>query len=191
MCQKQVPLIPPELRDYIVGCYCELRKESRAEENKNTTTFTSARTLLAILRLSTALARLRTAQTVEKDDVGEAIRLMEMSKDSLKAAPATSRGQQEVDRVYQFILQIAEGSKTIKVQDIRDRATSKGFKPDAIDRCLEEYESLDVAVEPGPLQADHHQQRVEAPNAHSFSSEQLKFLYFRILHLHKLTFLGL
>merc|ERR1712038_1183685 len=144
MCQKQVPLIPPELRDYIVGCYCELRKESRAEENKNTTTFTSARTLLAILRLSTALARLRTAQTVEKDDVGEAIRLMEMSKDSLKAAPATSRGQQEVDRVYQFILQIAEGSKTIKVQDIRDRATSKGFKPDAIDRCLEEYESLDV-----------------------------------------------
>merc|ERR1711962_1453854 len=74
MCQKQVPLIPPELRDYIVGCYCELRKESRAEENKNTTTFTSARTLLAILRLSTALARLRTAQTVEKDDVGEAIR---------------------------------------------------------------------------------------------------------------------
>merc|ERR1712038_1941211 len=144
MCQKQVPLIPPELRDYIVGCYCELRKESRAEENKNTTTFTSARTLLAILRLSTALARLRTAQTVEKDDVGEAIRLMEMSKDSLKATPSTSRGQQEVDRVYQFILQIAEGSKTIKVQDIRDRATSKGFKPDAIDRCLEEYESLDV-----------------------------------------------
>jgi len=144
MCQKQVPLIPPELRDYIVGCYCELRKESRAEENKNTTTFTSARTLLAILRLSTALARLRTAQTVEKDDVGEAIRLMEMSKDSLKATPTTSRGQQEVDRIYQFILSIAEGSKTVKVQDIRDRATSKGFKPDAIDRCLEEYESLDV-----------------------------------------------
>merc|ERR1719189_588708 len=82
MCQKQVPLIPPELRDYIVGCYCELRKESRAEENKNTTTFTSARTLLAILRLSTALARLRTAQTVEKDDVGEAIRLMEMNKNT-------------------------------------------------------------------------------------------------------------
>ena len=43
LCPGQVPLIPTELRDYIVGCYCELRKESRAEENKNTTTFTSAR----------------------------------------------------------------------------------------------------------------------------------------------------
>jgi len=143
-CQKVVPTVPAELRDYIVGCYCELRKESRAEENKNTTTFTSARTLLAILRLSTALARLRTATVVEKDDVGEAIRLMEMSKDSLKAAPAATKGQQEVDRIYQFILSIAEGGRTVKVQDIRDRATSKGYKPDAIDRCLEEYESLDV-----------------------------------------------
>jgi len=144
MCQKQVPLIPKELRDYIVGCYCELRKESRLEDNKNTTTFTSARTLLAILRLSTALARLRTAQVVEKDDVSEAIRLMEMSKDSLKVSPTTVKGQQEVDRIYQFILSIADGSKTIKVQDIKDRATTKGYKPDAIERCLEEYESLDV-----------------------------------------------
>ena len=116
-----MPLIPKELRDYIVGCYCELRKESRLEDNKNTTTFTSARTLLAILRLSTALARLRTAQVVEKDDVSEAIRLMEMSKDSLKVSPTTVKGQQEVDRIYQFILSIAEGSKTIKVQDIKDR----------------------------------------------------------------------
>lgn len=46
-------------------------------------TFTSARNLLGILRLSTALARLRLSNVVEKDDVNEAIRLMEMSKDSL------------------------------------------------------------------------------------------------------------
>ena len=38
-------------------------------------------------------------QVVEKDDVCEAIRLMEMSKDSLKAAPVTSKGQQEVRHV--------------------------------------------------------------------------------------------
>jgi len=144
MCQKLQPLIPNELRDYIVGCYVELRKEARVEENKNTTTFTSARTLLGILRLSTALARLRTSPTVEKDDVCEAIRLMEMSKDSLKASAVVTKGQQEVDKIYQFIISIAEGSPTIKVQDIRDRATSKGYKPDAIDRCLEEYATLEV-----------------------------------------------
>lgn len=67
---------------FIVAAYVELRKEAR---NSNDMTFTSARNLLGILRLSTALARLRLSNLVEKDDVNEAIRLMEMSKDSLKS----------------------------------------------------------------------------------------------------------
>lgn len=77
-----------------------MRKEAR---NNKDMTFTSARNLLGILRLSTALviyllncflvlhvhykillqARLRLAEEVEKEDVREAMRLMEMSKDSL------------------------------------------------------------------------------------------------------------
>ena len=118
MCQKMVPFVPHELSDFIVHCYCEMRRQSRAEENKDTTTFTSPRTLLAILRMSTALARLRNDQTVVEEDVREAIRLLGMSKESLREAPAP-RGEQEVDRIYQFILSIAEGSKTIKVRDIK------------------------------------------------------------------------
>ena len=76
-------MIPENLSDYITGDYVEMRKEAR---NSKDTTFTSARTLLAILRLSTALARLRLADAVEKEDVNEAMRLMEMSKDSLNPA---------------------------------------------------------------------------------------------------------
>lgn len=76
-------MIPENLADYITGAYVEMRKEAR---NSKDTTFTSARTLLAILRLSTALARLRLADAVEKEDVNEAMRLMEMSKDSLNPA---------------------------------------------------------------------------------------------------------
>lgn len=59
----------------------DLRREAR---NAKDMTFTSARNLLGILRLSTALARLRLTDVVEKDDVNEAIRLIEMSKESLK-----------------------------------------------------------------------------------------------------------
>lgn len=83
MCKKKQPVIPENLSDYITGAYVEMRKEAR---NSKDTTFTSARTLLAILRLSTALARLRLADAVEKEDVNEAMRLMEMSKDSLNPA---------------------------------------------------------------------------------------------------------
>merc|ERR1711881_358817 len=131
LCRNKNPVIPAELSNFIVGSYCELRKEARLEENKYSTTFTSARTLLAILRLSTALARLRIVDQVEREDVNEAMRLMEMSKDSLKQQQApTNKGKKDVDIIYDLIRSIAEGSKTLKVQDIRDRATSKGFKPD-------------------------------------------------------------
>merc|ERR1719481_1560360 len=80
LCKQKTPTIPESLTDYLVSAYVEMRKEAR---NNKDMTFTSARTLLAVLRLSTALARLRLVDTVEKEDVNEAMRLMEMSRDSL------------------------------------------------------------------------------------------------------------
>ena len=52
LCKNKEPVIPEGLTDYITGAYVEMRKEAR---NSKDMTFTSARTLLAILRLSTAL----------------------------------------------------------------------------------------------------------------------------------------
>ena len=36
------------------------------------------------------------------------------------------------------------GSRTVKVVDVMERCTAKGFKPDAIDACIDEYEELNV-----------------------------------------------
>lgn len=44
--------MPEALADYITAAYVEMRKEARANKD---TTYTSARTLLGILRLATAL----------------------------------------------------------------------------------------------------------------------------------------
>ena len=48
-------MVPEALADYITAAYVEMRKEARVSKD---TTFTSARTLLSILRLSTALVSL-------------------------------------------------------------------------------------------------------------------------------------
>ena len=65
-------------------CYVRLRKQGKEdEEQKKSHTYTSARTLLGVLRLSQALARLRYSDEVEQGDVDEALRLMEVSKESL------------------------------------------------------------------------------------------------------------
>ena len=62
-----------------------LRKDHKDQESaKNAHTYTSARTLLGILRLAQALARLQFSPTVNREDVDEAIRLMEKSKESLE-----------------------------------------------------------------------------------------------------------
>lgn len=54
LCKKRQPMVPEALADYITAAYVEMRKEARVSKD---TTFTSARTLLSILRLSTALVR--------------------------------------------------------------------------------------------------------------------------------------
>merc|ERR1712029_1248116 len=108
-------------------------------------TFTSARTLLAILRLATALARLRIEERVQKEDVNEAIRLMEMSKDSLSLGQEDggARPQSITDKMYAVIREMAGQAKTLKIADIQERCT-KGYKPDQINEAIEEYEELNV-----------------------------------------------
>ncbi|CAG5132698.1 unnamed protein product [Candidula unifasciata] len=144
LCKSRNPTVPESLSDYITGAYVEMRKEAR---NNKDMTFTSARTLLAILRLATALARLRLADTVEKEDVNEAMRLMEMSRDSLNSMhEAQSRSMNPIDQIYQIIRDMvpAAGVKSIKLSDVLELCTSKGFKPDQIHACIEEYEDLNV-----------------------------------------------
>lgn len=142
LCKRKNPVITPELAEIIVNSYVELRKEAR---NNKDMTFTSARNLLGILRLSTALARLRLADEVDKDDVQEALRLLEMSKDSLnQTEQKTGHVQNTSDKIFALIRELAGASKTVKVSDVMERCTTKGYKPDEIDTCIEEYEELNV-----------------------------------------------
>jgi len=144
LCKTRNPTVPESLADYITGAYVEMRKEAR---NNKDMTFTSARTLLAILRLATALARLRLADSVEKEDVNEAMRLMEMSRDSLNSTTDTqTRSSNPTDKIYQMIREMAPatGAKSVKLSDVMEVVTSKGFKPDLVQVCIEEYEDLNV-----------------------------------------------
>ncbi|NXN97575.1 MCM7 factor, partial [Rhinopomastus cyanomelas] len=53
-CKRKQPVVPEALADFITAAYVELRREATAPRDGS---FTSARTLLAILRLATALVR--------------------------------------------------------------------------------------------------------------------------------------
>ncbi|XP_076290132.1 minichromosome maintenance 7 [Lasioglossum baleicum] len=143
LCKTKQPVIPEDLTEYIVESYVEMRRAARNSQDK---TFTSPRNLLALLRLSTALARLRLSNIVEKADVVEANRLIEMSKHSINYSEtlSTNAHQNPMNRIFHLIRELASDKKTVKVSDILERCTSKGFKPDQVNDCIEEYEALNV-----------------------------------------------
>ena len=85
---------------------------------------------------------------MEKEDVNEAMRLMEMSKDSLKVSETAggSRAASVTDRIYAVIRDLAKDVKgnSLKYADVRQRCVDRGFKPDQIEEAIEEYEQLNV-----------------------------------------------
>jgi len=112
---------------------------------------TSARTLLAILRLSQALARLRCAHEVVREDIVEARRLMTLSKSSIyDAADGDADGAKNkvdpVSVVYQIIREHARANRlpAVNVSEILPKVLSRGRTKEDLERCMAEYEELDV-----------------------------------------------
>jgi DNA replication licensing factor MCM7 len=146
LCKTKQPLVPESLTDYIVSVYVEMRKEARVSTDS---TFTSARTLLAILRLSSALARLRLSNEVEKDDVKEAIRLMEMSKDSLRQSYETvQKPKSAADQIFAIVREMVAGKdpRVISYTEAQEKCARKGFTPEMFNECSRTYEDLNVWV---------------------------------------------
>lgn len=142
-CKQKDPIIPESLTEYIVHTYVELRKEAR--DDPRNATFTSARNLLAVLRLAGALARLRFAEVVEREDIDEANRLMEMSKSSLIEDEQTTRRARPLDLIYSIIRDLQRGGSTVvKYDDARQKCIAKGFNAEQFNECIDEYERLNI-----------------------------------------------
>ncbi|VDM18138.1 unnamed protein product [Hydatigera taeniaeformis] len=143
---QPTPTVPAHLTDYLVGAYVEMRKEARVNREM---TYTSARTLLAILRLSTARARLRAASEVAKSDVDEAMRLMEASRASvhnpLGGLHDRSRLTSYKDLIYQVVRELlSAGDGTTRLADVMERCATKGFTPAQVNEVVDAYENLNV-----------------------------------------------
>src|SRR5690349_9238247 len=79
--RKIAPKIPKNLHNYIVGKYVEKRNSNNFDKNSNKMDFQyiTPRTLLAILRISQGIARLRFNHEVDQEDVDNALKLIDSS----------------------------------------------------------------------------------------------------------------
>eukprot|EP00889_Picochlorum_renovo_P002263 jgi/Picre1/29293/NNA_004685.t1 len=128
-----------------ICCLSVCRTQSRRGCCRGPTPYTTARTLLSILRLSQALARLRFSDEVEQSDVDEALRLMKMSKASLYDEGETDRAPDPVSQIFSRIRVHAERTRRSAYSwaDLMD-LLGTSFKPDQIKQCLQDYASINV-----------------------------------------------
>ncbi|KAL6716217.1 DNA replication licensing factor MCM7 [Lecanora helva] len=148
------PVVPNEVSEYMVGAYVRMRQQQKREEGgKKQFTHTSPRTLLGIVRLSQALARLRFSSKVVTDDVDEALRLVEVSKASLYNEGRRGPDQSPSSKIYSLVramkdsgaAAVGDGSRgELSVKKVRERIIAKGFTEDQFSQALDEYALLDV-----------------------------------------------
>lgn len=167
--RKVSPIIPPDgsLTEYLVDTYVAMRAKETEDED-DAKGYTSPRVLLSILRLGQALARLRLAKVVEKEDVDEAIRLMEASKESLLEAKESARRRNGEDgedddifnfgdgnedeaasrtwRLYSMISEYmtSENRTAVDIETAEQLCDEKEFTRDELMATIDEYERLDI-----------------------------------------------
>eukprot|EP00298_Acanthocystis_sp_HF-20_P000375 c10487_g1_i2.p1 GENE.c10487_g1_i2~~c10487_g1_i2.p1 ORF type:complete len:197 (-),score=83.31 c10487_g1_i2:38-628(-) len=144
--RKLTPHIPRELTEHIVEQYVAIRSHeanARAEDRSVT-----ARSLLSILRISQALARLRFGDMVEQADVDEAIRLLEVCKSSVTQIGAgdSAAEQKPVFILYDMILDMARKREdgVVSIDEIRQRMVVRGLTEAHLQECLEDYTEINV-----------------------------------------------
>ncbi|KAK2750186.1 Mcm2-7 hexameric complex component [Myotisia sp. PD_48] len=148
------PTVPKRVSDYMVGAYVRMRRQQKIDEaNKKQFAYVTPRTLLGILRLSQALARLRFSEQVVSEDVDEALRLIEVSKSSLYHDANAGSDQTPISKIYHLICAMRESGAaaigdgdegTLSMKQIRERVVAKGFTDDQLTETVDEYAELNV-----------------------------------------------
>lgn len=150
------PVVPSSVSDYMVGAYVAMRKRQKKDEaRKKQFSHVTPRTLLGIVRLSQALARLRFSEEVVREDVDEALRLIEVSKASLSNDGESSADHTPSSKIYAMIRNLRESGAAavgdgedneLSVRRIRERVLAKGFTEDQLTTALYEYTELGVSL---------------------------------------------
>ncbi|CAN4113405.1 unnamed protein product [Withania somnifera] len=138
------PSVPKELEEYIASAYSSIRQE---EAKSNTPhSYTTVRTLLSILRISGALARLRFSEKVAQSDVDEALRLMQMSKFSLYSDDRQRSGLDAISDIYSILRDEAARMNRLELSYAQalNWISRKGYSEAQLKECLEEYAALNV-----------------------------------------------
>lgn len=115
------PTIAQDLHGHLIQKYCDKRQKIDGEQAKTTYSYTTPRTLLAVIRIAQAMAKLRFSHEVNKADIEEALRLMEESQRSIidQSDDATvfrqNARKDPISQIYNLLMKECKSSDTNSV----------------------------------------------------------------------------
>jgi len=144
------PLIDDSIQKDIVNAYVTIRDEEKKGEVDSRKSYTTPRTLLAILRLSQAHARARFSERVEREDFDEAMRLMKASKESVELSAPTKKNQNPLDLVYDTVADLSRQSGDsdgwVDMAHVVSMCGHKRLTAEMVHEAIENWESLSVLL---------------------------------------------
>ncbi|CAI2386669.1 unnamed protein product [Moneuplotes crassus] len=150
------PIIPKDIHNFIVSSYVDQKQKISSRDNyKNSNNYITPRTLLGIIRISQAVAKIRQSTTVSQDDVEEALRLMESARESVDKEKDKDERMNEIfnektdslSKIFSLIREVCSGEpgQSAKYSKIEKAVVGKGgFTQEDFFTTLEQYQKLNV-----------------------------------------------
>merc|ERR1712113_1037568 len=144
------PLIDDSIHQDIVNAYVSIRDEEKKGELDQKKSYTTPRTLLAILRLSQAHARARFSERVEQQDFDEAMRLMKASKESVELSAPAKKNVNPLDLVYDIIADLSRRDDItdgwVDMAHVVSMAGHRALTSEMVQEAVENWEGLSVLI---------------------------------------------
>ncbi|EGR34237.1 hypothetical protein IMG5_019440 [Ichthyophthirius multifiliis] len=149
LAKQYQPILGKELHQFLIEKYLEKRKDQSQQQGKN---YTTPRTLLGIIRLAQALAKLRFSDLVNQDDVNEALRLMEESQKSVEETQDDKQIEQKKNdfksSIYNYIqTQCKCKNNRVNMSDLERQLNHKGFTAEQIQKTIDYYQGINVLMQ--------------------------------------------
>jgi len=141
------PMIEAELQQDIVDAYVSSREDEK-NDKKAGKSYTTPRSLLAILRLSQAHARCRFSAKVERQDFEEAMRITKFSKEQVELAAPSKANTNPLDIVYDIVQDLmrrgGDADGWVELANVKSMAAHKVLSDEQVMEAVDNWESLNV-----------------------------------------------
>ncbi|KAL0241676.1 hypothetical protein GEMRC1_006911 [Eukaryota sp. GEM-RC1] len=135
------PTVPSSLTSDIVARYVSLRSDEDEAVTLGGVGYVSPRSLMTILRLAQAIARIKLKRVVDISDVNEALRLMQSADRSLRSDGGGRRQTDVNSAIFDLIRIAAEENDFVAFSNVVSLGIARGYTEEQVSSTISLYET--------------------------------------------------